>query len=157
MQQHQSLFKSLATRKVIFGATLGSAVLFMVIGVILWGGFNWGMAITNTEQFCITCHEMEENVFVEYTGTAHDANRSGVKASCPDCHVPRPWIHKVIRKIQASNEIYHKILGTVDTPEKFHEHRLTMARRVWKAMKTTDSRECRNCHDWDTITPDLPD
>ena len=154
MQQHQSLFKSLATRKVIFGATLGSAVIFMVIGVILWGGFNWGMAITNTEQFCITCHEMEENVFVEYTGTAHDANRSGVKASCPDCHVPRPWIHKVIRKIQASNEIYHKILGTVDTPEKFDEHRLTMARRVWKAMKTTDSRECRNCHDWDTMNPE---
>ncbi len=152
--QHQSLFKSLITRKVIFGATLGSAVLFMVIGVMIWGGFNWGMEVTNTEKFCISCHEMQENVFVEYTGTVHDANRSGVKASCPDCHVPRPWIHKVIRKIQASNEIYHKLMGTVDTPEKFDEHRLTMARRVWKAMKTTDSRECRNCHDWDTMNPE---
>jgi len=150
----QSLFKSLFARKVILGATLGSAVLFMIIGVILWGGFNWGMEVTNTEKFCISCHEMQENVFVEYTGTVHDANRSGVKASCPDCHVPRPWVHKIIRKIQASNEIYHKLLGTVDTPEKFDEHRLTMARRVWTAMKTTDSRECRNCHDWDTMNPE---
>ena len=150
----QSLFKSLLARKVILGATLGSAVLFMIIGVMLWGGFNWGMEITNTEKFCISCHEMEDNVFVEYSGTAHDANRSGVKASCPDCHVPRPWVHKIIRKIQASNEIYHKILGTVDTPAKFDEHRLTMARRVWTAMKTTDSRECRNCHDWDTMDPE---
>ncbi len=149
-----SLFKSLLCRKVIWGATVGSAVLFMIIGVILWGSFNWGMEITNTEDFCITCHEMEENVFVEYTGTAHDANRSGVKASCPDCHVPKPWIHKVIRKIKASNEIYHKLMGTVDTPEKFDQHRLTMARRVWNAMKTTDSRECRNCHDWDTMNPE---
>ncbi len=152
--QHQSLFKSLLGRKVAFGATLGGAVLFMVIGVIIWGGFNWSMEATNTEQFCISCHEMQENVYVEYTGTVHDANRSGVKATCPDCHVPRPWLHKIRRKIQASNEVLHKILGTVDTPEKFEEHRLTMARRVWDAMKSTDSRECRNCHDWDTMNPE---
>jgi cytochrome c-type protein NapC len=153
MMQHQSLIKGLLARKVAFGATLGGAVVFMVIGVILWGGFNWGMEATNTEPFCITCHEMKDNVYKEYVGTIHDANRSGVKATCPDCHVPRPWLHKMKRKIQASNEVLHKILGTVDTPEKFEAHRLTMARRVWKAMKDTDSRECRNCHDWDTMDP----
>lgn len=152
--QPRSIFSSLLSRKVVFGATLGSAVLFMIIGVILWGGFNWGMEITNTEKFCISCHEMEENVFTEYTGSIHDANRSGVKATCPDCHVPRPWIHKVVRKIKASNEIYHKLMGTVNTPEKFDEHRLTMAKRVWQAMKETDSRECRNCHDWETMNPE---
>jgi nitrate/TMAO reductase-like tetraheme cytochrome c subunit len=152
--QPKSLSSSLLSRKVVFGATLGSAVLFMITGVILWGGFNWGMEITNTETFCISCHEMEETVFTEYTGTVHDANRSGVKATCPDCHVPRPWIHKVVRKIKASNEIYHKLMGTVDTPEKFDEHRLTMAKRVWSAMKNTDSRECRNCHDWETMNPE---
>lgn len=150
----QSLYKSLLKRKVLFGATLGSAVIFMIIGVMLWGGFNWGMEVTNTEKFCISCHEMEDNVYAEYSGTAHDANRSGVKASCPDCHVPKPWIHKIVRKIKASNEVYHKLLGTVDSPEKFNEHRLTMARRVWGAMKTTDSRECRNCHDWETMNPE---
>ncbi len=150
----QSLFKRFFAHKVMYGATIGSATFFMVIGVMLWGGFNWSMEISNTEEFCISCHEMEENVFAEYTGTAHDANRSGVKASCPDCHVPRPWIYKVIRKIEASNEIYHKLMGTVDTPEKFDAARLGMARNVWKAMKETDSRECRNCHDWETMNPE---
>jgi cytochrome c-type protein NapC len=154
MQYYTSLFKSLLARKVAFGATLGGAVLFMVIGVLIWGGFNFAMEKTNTMEFCITCHEMQENVYEEYKGTIHDANRSGVRAGCPDCHVPRPWVHKIVRKIQASNEIYHKIMGTVDTPEKFNEHRLTMARRVWTAMKETDSRECRNCHDWDTMNPE---
>ena len=147
--QQQSLFKGLFSRKVAFGATLGAAVLFMVVGVAMWGGFNWAMEATNVESFCISCHEMEENAYKEYVGTVHDANRSGVKATCPDCHVPRPWIHKIVRKIKASNEILHKVLGTVDTPEKFDAHRMTMAKRVWDAMKTTDSRECRNCHDWD--------
>lgn len=154
MQHHQSPIKALLSRKVIFGATLGGAVAFMILGVILWGGFNWGMEITNTTEFCISCHEMEENVYAEYKGTIHDANRSGVRAGCPDCHVPRPWVHKIVRKIRASNEIFHKILGTVDTPEKFDAHRLTMAKRVWAAMKYTDSRECRNCHDWDTMNPE---
>ncbi len=152
--QQQSLLKSLLSRKVAFGATLGAAVLFMVVGIALWGSFNWGMEMTNTGEFCISCHEMRENVYEEYKGTVHDGNRSGVRASCPDCHVPRPWVHKIVRKIKASNEIYHKLLGTVDTPEKFDEHRLTMARRVWGAMKSTDSRECRNCHDWNTMNPE---
>ena len=31
---------------------------------------------------------MKDNVFVEYRDTIHYANRSGVRASCPDCHVP---------------------------------------------------------------------
>ena len=144
----------LLSRKTLFGTSVGVALFFMIVGVIFWGGFNTGMELTNTTEFCLSCHEMEENVYREYQGTIHDANRSGVRAGCPDCHVPRPWIHKIVRKIQASNEVLHKILGTVSTPEKFDQHRLTMAKRVWKAMKTTDSRECRNCHDFNTMNPE---
>ncbi len=119
-----------------------------VAGVLFWGGFNTAMEMTNTEEFCISCHEMEENVYVEYQDSIHYSNRTGVRATCPDCHVPKEWIHKMRRKIQASNELLHKALGTIDTPEKFEEKRLQLARNVWKVMKETDSRECRNCHDF---------
>lgn len=120
-------------------------------GIIFWGGFNTVMEETNTMQFCISCHEMEENVYEEYKETIHYQNRTGVRATCSDCHVPDPWIHKMVRKIQASNELFHKALGTIDTPEKFEDNRLTLAKYVWKAMKETDSRECRNCHSWDAM------
>ncbi|RKZ55205.1 MAG: cytochrome c-type protein NapC [Gammaproteobacteria bacterium] len=120
-------------------------------GIIFWGGFNTAMELTNTTEFCISCHEMKDNVYQEYKETIHYKNTSGVEATCSDCHVPKPWIYKVIRKIQASSELYHKALGTIDTPEKFNEHRWTMANRVWKAMKATDSRECRNCHKFDSM------
>lgn len=130
-------------------ASLGSLlILGIALGVIGWGGFNWAMELTNTETFCVTCHEMERNVFREYQGSVHDANASGVRATCPDCHVPRDWIHKVRRKIQASNELYHHVLGTIDTREKFEEKRLELAQNVWRQMKSTDSRECRNCHNF---------
>ncbi len=141
------------TRKMVLGTSIGAAMIFMVIGVIFWGGFNTAMEVTNTMEFCISCHEMEDTVYEEYKKTVHYSNRSGVQATCPDCHVPRPWVHKVVRKIQASKELLHKALGTIDTPEKFEAHRLKMAKSVWTAMKTTDSRECRNCHNFAGMNP----
>ena len=129
--------------------------IFMVggiAGIIFWGGFNTAMEATNTLEFCISCHEMQDNVYTEYRQTIHFENRTGVRATCSDCHVPDPWVHKVVRKIQASNELFHKILGTVDTQDKFEAKRLTLAKNVWKAMKESDSRECRNCHSWDAMS-----
>ncbi len=129
------------------------ALLFIgfIAGILFWGGFNAAMEMTNNEAFCITCHEMKENVYAEYRTTIHYANRTGVRATCPDCHVPREWTHKMVRKIQASNELWHKMMGTIDTREKFEAHRLELAQNVWRTMKRTDSRECRNCHDFGSM------
>ena len=129
---------------------LGSiAAVGFVAGIVFWGSFNWSMELTNTETFCISCHEMERNVFREYKETIHYSNHSGVRATCPDCHVPKTWIHKVARKIQATNELYHHFAGTIDTREKFEAKRIELAMNVWKTMKETDSRECRNCHNFE--------
>ena len=131
--------------------TVGLLFGGMVAGVVLWGGFNTVMEATNSLEFCTSCHEMRDTVFQEYKKSIHYKNASGVRAICSDCHVPKDWTHKIIRKIQASKEIYHKLIGTIDTPEKFEEHRLTLAKSVWATMKATDSRECRNCHSFETM------
>ncbi len=124
-----------------------------VLGIVFWGGFNWAMEVANTEAFCVSCHEMRDNVYQELQQTIHWKNRSGVRATCSDCHVPREWIHKVYRKVEATNELFHKIIGTINTKEKFEAHRLELARHVWTAMKKTDSRECRNCHAVGSMDP----
>ncbi len=129
----------------------------MVAGIVFWGGFNTAMEATNTMTFCISCHEMRDNVYQEYKETVHYKNPSGVQATCSDCHVPRPWIYKFVRKIKATNELYHKALGTIDTREKFEARRLHMAERVWESMRSTDSRECRNCHDFNSMDLDEQD
>jgi hypothetical protein len=54
-------------------------------------------------------------------------------------------------KVMAARDVIGHIMGTVDTPEKFEAHRLTMAQRVWEKMKAADSKECRNCHDFSTM------
>jgi nitrate/TMAO reductase-like tetraheme cytochrome c subunit len=135
-------------------AILGQGLLLffgLIAGIIFWGGFNTAMEATNTLEFCISCHEMRDTVYVEYQQSIHYSNPSGVRATCSDCHVPHAWVPKLIRKFQASNELWHKLVGTVDTPEKFEAHRLEMATRVWATMKATDSRECRNCHSFESM------
>lgn len=133
---------------------IGQGVLLIVgtvIGIIFWGGFNTAMEATNTMEFCISCHEMRDTVYEEYKTSVHYKNASGVRAICSDCHVPHDWGPKMLRKIQASNELWHKVMGTVDTPEKFKAKRLELATHVWQTMQANDSRECRNCHSFEAM------
>ena len=127
----------------------------MLSGLIFWGAFNTGMEATNSLGFCTSCHEMRDTEFQEYKETIHYKNRSGVRAACPDCHVPKDWVHKFVRKVGASQELYVKFIsGAIDTPDKFETHRMALATRVWATMKNSDSRECRNCHSWDAMHPE---
>ncbi len=134
---------------------LGLLVVGFFGGIIFWGGFNTAMEATNTMTFCIGCHEMKNNVYEEYKYTIHYSNRTGVRATCSDCHVPKDWTNKIIRKVQATKEVWGKITGVIDTPEKFEAHRLAMAEREWARMKASNSIECRNCHDFEAMSPEL--
>ncbi len=125
-----------------------------IAGILFSGGFNTAMDASNQLEFCIGCHEMEDTVYQEYKKTIHYSNRSGVRATCPDCHVPKDFAHKMMRKIQASKEVWGKITGTIDTKEKFEAKRLELAQHEWDRMKASDSRECRNCHSFEGMDPD---
>ena len=106
---------------------IGGVILLTIIGTIVGTNlFNAGMATTNTEQFCSDCHT--NDVVPEYQASIHFSNRSGVKAICSDCHVPHEFIPKMVRKMQASTEVYAYFTGKVDTKEKFEKHRLEMDR-----------------------------
>ena len=127
----------------------------VVLGVLFWGGFNTALEATNKEAFCISCHEMRDNVYAEYKeNTIHYTNRTGVRATCPDCHVPKEWGPKMLRKIQASREVWGKITGSIDTREKFEAKRLQLAEHEWARMKSVQSLECRNCHSLEAMDPE---
>jgi cytochrome c-type protein NapC len=121
-------------------------------GIIFWGAFNTGMEATNTMPFCISCHEMRDTVYVEYKESVHYKNRSGVRAICSDCHVPKDWTHKLIRKSKASFEVWGKLMGHIDTMEKFEAKRMELATNEWERMKASNSAECRNCHNFEAMS-----
>ncbi len=147
--------KPIWRRYFLWGMPVAGIAAAFAAGIIFWGGFNTAMEATNTLSFCTSCHEMEDYVYQEYKGTIHDVNRSGVGAVCSDCHVPKDWTHKIIRKIKASKEVWGKLTGTISTPEKFDARRLTLATHEWERMKAADSRECRNCHDFESMMPEF--
>ena len=123
----------------------GFSGLMMIVGAA-------GLAWTNTENFCIGCHEMRDNVYAEYKDTIHSVNRSGVRAVCSDCHVPREPGALIVRKMRASFELWGHFTGAIDTKEKFEARRYELAKRVWTRMKETDSHECRNCHNAEAMS-----
>ncbi|MGY0218988.1 NapC/NirT family cytochrome c [Endozoicomonadaceae bacterium StTr2] len=125
----------------------GGLIIFgIVFGLASWGTFNWTMNATSTEEFCISCHELEQNAYAELQDTIHYSNSTGTRATCGDCHIPHDFVGKVLRKIEAAREVYGHFTGIIDTPEKYEEHRLAMAERVWDKMQANDSAACRHCH-----------
>ena len=130
-------------------------VLTLFAGGILLTAGAAGLAWTNTLGFCTSCHEMRDTVYAEFKDTIHEKNRSGVVAVCADCHVPREPGPLIMAKIRATSDLYHHLIGSIDTPEKFEAKRHELATNVWRRMKANDSLECRNCHVESAMSSDL--
>lgn len=105
----------------------------------------------STTEFCVSCHTMQQN-YEEYKQSIHYKNPTGVRAECADCHQPKDFLGKIIRKIGATKDLYHHfITGKIDTPEKFETHRLEMAQTVWDRMKDENYKTCTTCHAYDAM------
>jgi cytochrome c-type protein NapC len=128
------------------GFKWGIFIFGVIAGIIGVSVFLGELHYSASEKFCISCHEMGDNVYMEYKDTIHYSNKSGVRATCTDCHLSNNLLQKVGRKIKAVNEVVQHFKGTIDTREKFLDHRLELAKNVWAEMKGNDSRECRSCH-----------
>jgi cytochrome c-type protein NapC len=126
--------------------TIVILVAGLFVGGIGAGGLASFMVYANSESFCAgACHEMGQ-LKKEYTGSIHDMNRSGVQATCNDCHLPHAYVTNYLAKLGLLSDVWGHWTGSIDTPAKFDAKRPELARRVWAYMKANDSRECRHCH-----------
>lgn len=135
--------------------TIGVLAVGLAIGALFFGSLGSFMVYANSEQFCANaCHEMQP-LLKEHKGTIHDVNRSGVRATCNDCHVPHDYIPNYLAKLGLFSDVWgHYVTHSIDTKEKFEAKRYELAKRVWVYMKENDSRECRHCHTTAKMDPD---
>lgn len=140
--------KTTSKRRFLFGGGFAAAIVLFAAGAVAMGMFGTSMDMTNKTEFCTSCHSMKQNL-EELKEKPHWSSKSGVHAGCADCHVPKSFGPKLYAKVMAAKDVYHEVLGTISTPEKFETHRLDMAKAVWAKMKANDSRECRSCHSFD--------
>lgn len=117
----------------------------IVIGFVAVVGTLVTMNVTSSNQFCQVCHEM--NIAVsEYKSSSHYANSVGIQASCADCHLTHRYPAKLFAKASKIKDLWHHLLGSIDTPEKYEKKRLVMAEIEWKHLQDSDSETCRYCH-----------
>nr|WP_209990463.1 NapC/NirT family cytochrome c [Azospirillum picis] len=144
-------FRNWLKKPVGIGTVAAVAVLSAGGALAAWGTFSVVIEKTNSLEFCVSCHSMQATVYQEYKKSPHFSNASGVRAICSDCHVPKEFGPKMVAKAMAVKDLWHTALGTIDTPEKFEQNRLHLAKQVWAKMEATDSRECRSCHKQDAM------
>lgn len=132
------------------------AIVGLIVGAAITVGGAAGLAWTERLNFCIGCHEMRDNPYMEYKNTIHSVNSKGVRVVCADCHVPREVGPLLLTKFKASFELWDHFTGRIDTRQKFLAHRAELARNVWTIMLEDNSRECRNCHKLDAFKGESP-
>ena len=89
-----------------------------MIGAVLVGGIviDFSLEATTTDEFCFSCHEMGDNISGADEERLHLAGSGELHGRCADCHLPKPFLPRLRRKLRASAEIYHHLLGTLDSP-----------------------------------------
>lgn len=128
----QSLWKSKAVRIFAFGFAAG--VLAVAIGAI-------GVALTSSNAFCMSCHEMRVVAEQGWMHSKHYNNRGGVVAGCSDCHVPPSLFPKLwVKTRDGLKDVWVHFFGQSD-PTKMDWEALAKSARS-KIYQSS----CEKCH-----------
>ena len=128
-----------------------SVLSLTIIGILIGAGFTIGTQVmvnaTGTNAFCGgACHSMRW-VANEYRQSGHAANRTGVAASCHDCHIPHAYPDLLWYKAKAGiHDAIAEVRGVISTEEQFKKERLRLAKSVWAEYKENNSANCQHCH-----------
>jgi nitrate/TMAO reductase-like tetraheme cytochrome c subunit len=134
-----------------------SVLALLVTGILVGAAGVIGTAVmvetTGTVEFCGgACHSMKAFTLPEYKESVHFAGRTGVRATCADCHIPHGYPQKLWYKAKAgSRDLIQEARGVIATAGLYEKERWRMANAVWDEMKANDSANCRHCH---AITPE---
>jgi nitrate/TMAO reductase-like tetraheme cytochrome c subunit len=128
-----------------------SVLALVVVGLVIGAGGVIGtqvmVAATGTNEFCGgACHSMQW-VAQEHRQSGHYANRTGVRATCHDCHIPDRYPALLWYKTKAGiRDAIQEARGVISTEEKFKKERLRLAKSVWAEYKENNSENCQHCH-----------
>jgi nitrate/TMAO reductase-like tetraheme cytochrome c subunit len=128
-----------------------SVLALVVVGLVIGGGgviaTQVMVRVTGTNAFCgSACHSMQW-VYAEYKQSGHHVNRTGVQATCHDCHIPHSYPQLLWYKAKAgTHDAIAEFRGVISTEDKFKKERLRLAKDVWAEFKENDSENCRTCH-----------
>lgn len=133
-----------------------SIALALTIGIIVGAPLlDYTDKFFSSDTFCATgCHVMEATVTQELHQSSHWKRKSGVRASCGDCHISEDLLPAMIDHIFGLSDLYAFTIRGIRSPEEFEKIRAASAKRVRLEMVLNGSKNCRKCHIEDAIQPE---
>ena len=123
--------------------------VILALGIVIGVGgvlvFNYSLAASSTDEFCLGCHN-HAIPLAQHQLTPHYKNVFGVAPGCSDCHVQHDFLPKIQRKMAAAREVWGHLRGVIDTDEKYLAHQPEMKERELARFRASDSAPCRSCH-----------
>ena len=137
-------------RKLLFAPSLRYSLFTLLaagfaLGSVVTIGFQYALYAVGTNAFCSSCHA--NDAAKEWRESVHHDNRAGTVVACSECHVPRELLPKIVRVAKSFKEIWSHFTGVINTREKYEAHRKAMDEKEWNRLRGNGARECRNCHD----------
>jgi nitrate/TMAO reductase-like tetraheme cytochrome c subunit len=142
---------SRAWRRLLSPSARWPLIALVAVGVVMGAvaiiGTQLMVHVTGTDAFCGgACHSMQW-VAKEHQESIHGATRTGMRATCHDCHIPREYPHLLwVKAVAGTKDAIGEMRGVIATEEKFKAERKRMAMLVWEEYQDNDSRACRGCH-----------
>jgi len=128
----RALWRSRSARWVAVGFALALALVAVT---------SVGLALTSSNSFCMSCHEMRVVAEQGWMHSKHHENRGGVVAGCSDCHVPPALFDKLLVKTHDGlKDVWVHFLGQSD-PVKMDWDRLARS-----ARRKIRQSACEKCH-----------
>jgi nitrate/TMAO reductase-like tetraheme cytochrome c subunit len=135
------------TRHVLFalvaGGLGGVAFMFFLIEFDHYSSSN---------EFCTTCHSMTY-ADDSYQQSAHYNTRSGVRATCGDCHVSEGLVMATYDHAIGTKDLIKQIFSSTDYDDPvvnmLHLPEAAFAAREW--FRKRDSATCKRCHTLEAI------
>ena len=147
-----SLLPEFITRHVLFALIIGGiGGIGFILFLIEFDHY------TSSEEFCTGCHSMELSA-EPYRESAHYKPRSGVRASCGDCHVSEGVLSATWDHFLGTKDVFHQLFGPdYDNPvvRALHIPEAAFSARAW--FKKQNSSTCKRCHVKEAIFGDRPD
>lgn len=143
-------------RRLLLAPRFSGLVLAILFFVGLVGGVPVFDAVDrhfSSDAFCVSCHLIEATVAKELRQSTHWTRKSGVRASCSDCHISEGLTAAMWDHVLGTWDLYSFVVRGIRTPEDFEKVRFETANRVRLRMVGNDSKNCRTCHVMEAIKP----
>src|SRR3972149_2541165 len=130
-------------------------VVLLSLGAVSVASIDFTDYIFSHNTFCgNVCHVMESTVYRELQESSHWNTRTGVRATCADCHVDGRLTLAMIDHFLGTGELFVNLTNDFSKPGSFEKFRPGAADRERFKFIENDGARCRSCHVMEAIKPE---